>query len=223
MQRRWSHDGGDFLIQSHHWLYGGWGSIVEINGSIMLGGIDGNVYRLDEQEKWVEVTEVESGAALGVYDGKLIAVGSDGFSRNVMVHEEKDKKWTLMPEMEMPFGCAYSRVLSVGRGGLLVIGWEVDELVPSYSVLVFDAGRKSWNIGPQLSSSYKFHPSIKQFPHISAVVYGNLVFTLINATEVWYAKISDLVSKLLAMCTVIVMYCIHSVVVDAYSHVDMHV
>ena len=173
---------------------------MEINGSIMLGGKDGLLYRLDK-DKRVEVTKVESGAALGVYDGKLIAVGSDGFSRNVMVHEEKDEKWTPMPKMKMPFGCACSCVLTVGGGGLLVIGWEVDKLVPS--VLVFDAGRKTWHIGPQLPSYASIvRPPEALFPaaHVSAVVYGDLVFTLKNwsvgtcKVPVWYANISDLVS-----------------------------
>ena len=220
----------DVHIQSR-WSYSDGCSIAEIEGYVMLGGTDGSVHRWDKYE-WVEETNrVESGAALGVYEGKVIAVGgmtNDGFSKSVMVQEEKDKEWTLMPEMEMPFGCAYSSVVSVVGGGLLVLGWEEYKLVPS--VLVFDVDSKTWHIGSQIPSNgvivrpFRFEETPKRetpFQYVSAVIYGDLVFTLINATvetEVWYAKISDLVSKLYCTCCV---YSNCNVVVHTVC-VDMH-
>lgn len=171
------------------------GSLVVINGSVMLGAINGNVYRLDEQrDKWDFVTEVKViWATLGVCEGKLIAVGGmkeKEYSMEVMVLE--GKKWTRMSEM--PFGCAPLRVcvVSVGECDLLVMGGR---LVERYKgILVFNGKTKTWHTGPRLPC-----PDY-DFVHVSAVVHEDLLFAALSIDEhasVWYAKISDLVSNLL--------------------------
>ena len=172
------------------------GSIVEIKGSVMLGGIDGNVFRLDEQkDKWDFVTEVKNGAVLGVYGGKLVAVWGMENYKFMVVRE--GETWTEVSEIHVPFWCAPSCVVSVGEHDLLVMGGIGDEKYNG--ILVFNGKTGTWLT--------KLKPPWPQreahlHVHVSAVVHEDLVFaTQSDEVSVWYAKTSDLVSKLLAVCS----------------------
>ena len=207
---------------SSRFPHGGGGTIVVVEGSVMLGGIDGNLYRLDERKhKWDLVTKIEVGATLGVYGGKLVAVGGM-FSSKVMVQE--GEKWTLMSEI--PFWCAPICVVSVGEWDLLVMGGSGDEKYNG--ILVFNGKTKIWHTGPQLLQLPWPH---FDFDHVSAVVHEDLVFATLSIqfnehVSVYYAKISDLVSTILSYCIVertgvVKLTCGHTHIHDILVHVHI--
>ena len=170
--------------------YGG-GGLVEVEGRVVWGG--GGVYRLDDKDKWKRWTDgVEGGATLGVCGGRLVKVGGlkDGvFSKKVMVCI--GGQWSLMSDMLV--GCRISCVVSVGGGGLVVmggLGWgKKGAAMPIADVQVFDGKTQTWHFGPSLP---------KPCQAISAVVHGDLVFVMGGvwdmAGAVWCANINDLVS-----------------------------
>ena len=88
-------------------------------------------------------------------------------------------------------GCYGSSVISVGGGGLVVMGGKGDGyngVMVLASVQVFDGKTQTWHFGPSLP---------KPCDRMSAVVHGDLVFLMGGdgmATAVWCANINDLVS-----------------------------
>ena len=163
------------------------GGLVEVEGRVVWGG-GGGVYSLDDKDKWKRWTDdVELGATLGVCGGRLVAVGGwkDGVhSKEVMVW--RGGRWSLMSDMLV--GCAVSCVVSVGGGGLVVMGGRGDGHKYLADVQVFDGETQTWHFGPSLPERCR---------RMSAVVHGDLVFVMGGngmATAVWCANINDLVS-----------------------------
>ena len=168
-------------------VWGG-GGLVEVEGRVVWGGGVGGVYSLDDKDKWERWTDgVEYGATLGVCDGRLVAVGGVKVfgvrSKEVMVW--RGGRWSLMPDMLV--GCRWSCVVSVGGGGLVVMGGIGDGKALA-DVQVFDGKTQTWHFGPSLP---------ERCYSMSAVVHGDLVFVMGGggmATAVWCANINDLVS-----------------------------
>ena len=169
----------------------GWcGGLVEVEGRVVWGG-GGGVYRLEEKDEWKRWTGgVELGATLGVCDGMLVVIGGDKdgvFSKEVMVC--RGGRRSLMSDMLV--GCARSCVVSVGGGGLVVMGGyggygDGDKVLAD--VQVFDGKTQTWHFGPSLPKPCRY---------MSAVVHGDLVFVMGGvdmARAVWCANINDLVS-----------------------------
>ena len=172
-------------------VYGGGGGLVEVEGRVVWGGL-GEVYMLYDKDKWKRWTDdVESGATLGVCDGRLVAAG--GWKDDSMVMVWRGGRWSLMSYMLV--GCMWSCVVSVGGGGLVVMGGVGDgyeDLADGDKALaavqVFDGKTQTWHFGPSLP---------KGCWGMSAVVHGDLVFVMGGlgmATAVWCANINDLVS-----------------------------
>ena len=170
--------------------YGGrgmWGGgLVEVEGRVVWGG--GGVFSLDDKDKWKRWTDgVERGATLGVCGGRLVQVGGlkDGVcSKEVMVW--RGGRWSLMSDMLV--GCLGSCVVSVGGGGLVVMGEYGDEGKDLADVQVYDGKTQTWHFGPSLPNTCC---------RMSAVVHGDLVFAMGGegmARAVWCANIDDLVS-----------------------------
>ena len=166
--------------------YGG-GGLVEVEGRVVWGGV-GGVYRLYDKGKWKRWTGDEAGATLGVCGGELVAVGGlmgvGVCSKKVMVW--RGGRWSLMSDMLV--GCYGSCVVSVGGGGLVVMGGRGDGYKDLADVQVFDGKTQTWHFGPSLP---------KGCWDMSAVVHGDLVFVMGGAgmdTAVWCANINDLVS-----------------------------
>ena len=167
---------------------GGDGGLVEVEGRVVWGGV-GEVYRLEEKDKWKRWTGgVEYGATLGVCGGRLVAVG--GYkggvcSKKVMVW--RGGRWSLMSDMLVE--CWRSCVISVGGGGLVVMGGYGDGNKDLAAVQVFDGKTQTWHFGPSLPKPYVY---------MSAVVHGDLVFVVggggYMGRAVWCANINDLVS-----------------------------
>ena len=163
----------------------GSGGLVEVEGRVVWGrGGGGGVYRLEDKDRWKRWTGgVEVGATLGVCGGELVAVGGV-FSKEVMVW--RGGRWSLMSDMLV--GCWGSCVVSVGGGGLVVMGGYGDGYKDLADVQVFDGKTQTWHFGPSLPE-----PCMD----MSAVVHGDLVFVMGGlgmATAVWCANINDLVS-----------------------------
>ena len=171
----------------------GWsgGGLVEVEGRVVWGG---GVYRLDDKDKWKRWTDgVEDGATLGVCGGRLVAVG--GYKGSVCSEEVmvwRGGRWSLMSDMLV--GCRRSCVVSVGGGGLVVMGGQGDESrwgggdKVLADVQVFDGKTQTWHFGPSLP---------KPCMAMSAVVHGDLVFVMGGygmARAVWCTNINDLVS-----------------------------
>ena len=169
------------------------GGLVEVEGRVVWRGV-GVVYRLDDKDKWKRWTyDVEYRATLGVCDGRLVAVGGEKgvggrkgsvWSKKVMVW--RGGSWSLMPHMLV--GCVWSCVVSVGGGGLVVMGGDGDGYEDLADIQVFDGKTQTWHFGPSLP---------KPCVAMSAVVHGDLVFVMGGvgmATAVWCANINDLVS-----------------------------
>ena len=165
-----------------------WSGIVEVEGRVVWGGEVGGVYSLDDKDKWKRWTGgVEFGATLGVCDGRLVAVGGlqgDVWSKQVM--EWRGGRWSLMSDMLV--GCRWSCVVSVGGGGLVVMGGEGDGPKALADVQVFDGKTQTWHFGPSLP---------ERCWGMSAVVHEDLVFVMGGYDmdrAVWCANINDLVS-----------------------------
>ena len=164
------------------------GGLVEVEGRVVWGG-RGGVYSLDDKDKWKRWTDgVELGATLGVCGGRLVSAGGvkdDVCSKKVMVW--RGGRWSLMSDMLV--GCWGSCVVSVGGGGLVVMGGLGGD---GYKVLadvqVFDGKTQTWHFGPSLPEPCWV---------MSAVVHGDLVFLMGGYRmdrAVWCANINDLVS-----------------------------
>ena len=85
-------------------------------------------------------------------------------------------------------GCWRSCVVSVGGGGLVVMGGLGDGDKGLAAVQVFDGKTQTWHFGASLP---------KPCWGMSAVVHGDLVFVMGGRgmdTAVWCANINDLVS-----------------------------
>ena len=170
--------------------YGG-GGLVEVEGRVVWGRGVGVVYRLDDKDEWKRWTDgVEVGATLGVCGGRLVAAGgrkAGVCSKKVMVW--RGGRWSLMSDMLV--GCRWSCVVSVGGGGLMVMGGVGDAYNGGKAladIQVFDGKTQTWHFGPSLP---------KPCRGMSAVVHGDLVFVMGGvdmATAVWCANINDLVS-----------------------------
>ena len=168
-------------------VWGG-GGLVEVEGRAVWGRVEGGVYRLEE-DKWKRwIDGVEGGAKLGVCGGRLVAVGGlkygGGYSTKVMVW--RGGRWSLMSDMLV--GCRLSCVVSVGGGGLVVMGGQGGGDKYLADVQVYDGKTQTWHFGPSLP---------ERCWRISAVVHGDLVFVMGGAgmaTAVWCANINDLVS-----------------------------
>ena len=163
------------------------GGLVEVEGRVVWGRGGGRVYRLDDKDKWKRWTDgVEVGATLGMCGGRLVAIGGvkDGVcSKKVMVW--RGGRWSLMSNMFV--GCRWSCVVSVGGGGLVVMGGLGDGGNLA-AVQVLDGKTQTWHFGPSLP---------KPCWTMSAVVHEDLVFVVGGdgmATTVWCADINDLVS-----------------------------
>ena len=89
---------------------------------------------------------------------------------------------------DMLVGCERPCVVSVGDGGLMVMGGRGDGDSRLADVQVFDRKTQTWHFGPSLP---------KPCWDISAVVHEDLVFVMGGEgmdRAVWCAKINDLVS-----------------------------
>ena len=168
----------------------GWGvpGLLEVEGRVVWGGEGSGVYRLEEKDEWKRWTGgVEDGATVGVCEGRLVAVGgykNGVLSKKVMVWG--GGKWSLMSDMLV--GCRRSCVVSVGGGGLVVMGGRGDGSNLFATVQVFDGKTQTWHYGPSLP---------KPCRDMSTVVHEDLVFLMGGwgmATAVWCANINDLVS-----------------------------
>ena len=163
------------------------GCLVEVEGRVVWGGGGGrSVYRLDDEDKWKRWTDgVEFGATLGVCGGMLVAVG--GWKGGVYSKEVwSGGRRSIMSDMLV--GCVRSCVVSVGGGGLVVMGGRGDGFEALAAVQVFDGKTQTWHFGPSLPKGCR---------DMSAVVHGDLVFVMGGAgmaTAVWCANINDLVS-----------------------------
>ena len=107
------------------------------------------MHRLDK-DKWKRWTDgVEFGATLGVCDGRLVVTGGwkDGvYSKKVMVW--RGGRWS--PMSDMLVGCRWSCVVSVGGGGLVVMGGVGDGYRTLADIQVFDGKTQTWHFGPSL-------------------------------------------------------------------------
>lgn len=166
-----------------------WGcGLLEVEGKIVWGRGGGGVYWLDVKGKWNSMVDgVEKGSRLAVYEGKLVAIGgAKNRVRSKKVMLWRNSKWTPMPDMLT--GCELCSVVSVGFGGLVVMGGEGDGDQLLNSVQVFDGKTLTWHIGPPLPQPCS---------SISAVVHGDLVFMMGGMgmeRSIWCANLSNLVS-----------------------------
>ena len=166
------------------------GGLVEVEGRVVWGG-EYEVYMLDEvRSKWSRVADSgEVWGTLAVCGGRLVWVGGekDGDVMSKEVKELRGGRWSAMPDMLV--GCAWSCVLSVSGGGMVVIGGDGDGGRRDLNdVQVFDGGTQTWHRGPSLP---------KPCWNMSAVVHGDMVFVMGGwgmDRAVWCADIRDLVS-----------------------------
>ena len=166
------------------------GGLVEVEGRVVWGrGTKGQMYSLEEN-RWIRWTSgVELEATLGVCGGSLVAVGGEMdhvWIKEVMVW--RGGRWSHMSDMLV--GCTRSCVVSVGGGGLVVMGGWGDGPDDSKlaAVQVFDGKTQTWHFGPPLP---------KPCRNMSAVVHENQLFLMggtLMETAVWCANINDLVS-----------------------------
>ena len=167
----------------------GGGGLVEVEGRVVWGGGGGGVYRLEEEDKWKRwIDGVLYEATLGVCGGSVVQVG--GYKDSIVATKEvmvwRGGRWSLMSDMLV--GCDGSCVVSVGGGGLVVMGGHVVGPKVLAAVQVYDGKTQTWHFGPSLPN---------QCYGMSAVVHGDLVFVMGGwgmATAVWCANINDLVS-----------------------------
>ena len=169
--------------------YGG-GGLVEVEGSVVWEGY-GGVYEFDEViSGWKKVAYGgELGGRLAVCKERIVWVGGvkDGVSRpSTKVMELSGEIWSLMSDMLV--GCRWSCVLSVSRGGMVVMGGLSDGDRLLNDVQVFDGKTQTWHRGPSLPQPCWA---------ISAVIHGDLVFVMGGHgmdRAAWCADISDLMS-----------------------------
>ena len=166
--------------------------LVEVEGRVVYGQ-GGRVYKLEEKDRWKRWSDdIENGARLGVCGGRMVAVG--GYKNGVCSKEVmmwRGGRWSLMSDMLV--GCMRSCVVSVGKGGLVVMGGcggggRGGGQRHLADIQVFNGKTQTWHFGPSLP---------KPCADISAVVHGDLVFVMGGdgmARAVWCANINDLVS-----------------------------
>ena len=163
---------------------------MEVEGKVNVwGGGKEGLYLFDKKDQWKLLTGVEWGATLVAWDGKLAAVGGkkdEVCSKKVMVWS--GGRWS-SPMSDMLLGCGMSCAVSVGGGGLVVMGgWGDEKKKLLNDVQVFNGKTQTWHFGPPLP---------KRCSTMSAVVHGDLVFVMggygLNRA-VWCANINDLVS-----------------------------
>ena len=177
---------GNIPDQGGRW---GGGGVVELEGKVLWGLGGGKVYCLDKKDRWKKWTDdVEWGTTLAVCGGKLVQVGS--YKGGAGVSSKKVMEWSLgskwSHKSDMLVGCGVSGVVSVGGGGLVVMGGQGDGANLFNAVQVFDG--KTWHFGPSLP---------KPCRGMSAVVYRDLVILMGGwdmDRKVWCANINDLVS-----------------------------
>ena len=121
------------------------GGLVEVDGRVVWGGGERKgVYWLNEKDEWKSwAGDVEQAATLGVCGGMLVAVGGKKYLQEVMVWS--GGRWSHMSEMLL--GCVWSCVVSVGGGGLLVMGGFADGIRHLAEVQVFDGNTRTWHLG----------------------------------------------------------------------------
>ena len=166
----------------------GGGGLVEVEGRVVWSG-GGDVYMLNEvKSKWEKAANSsEMRATLAVCEGRLIALGGYGNgigSKKVM--ELREGRWSTMSEMLV--GCTEPCVVSIGGGGLVVMGGRGEGGKPLNDVQVFDGGTQTWHRGPSLP---------EPCASMSVVVHGDIVFMMGGMgmdNAVWCADIRDLVS-----------------------------
>ena len=179
-------------------VYGG--GLVEVKGRVVWGR-GGGVYWFDKTEnqwkRWID-SIIGDEVRLCACEGSLVSVGGV-CGREVMVW--KKDRWSLMPDMLV--GCMRSSVVSVGGGGLVVMGGADDAGRDLNVVQVFDGKTQTWHFGPPLP---------KPCSRASAAVHGDQVIVMGcrgMARAVWCANINDLVSHR-AFCSISVpfFYCV---------------
>lgn len=183
-------------------MYGG--GLVESAGMVYWGrgGVNGGrVYRFNQKvlsnETWERVISggLEYGSRLAVCGGRLVVVGGlkgagvVEYIKKVMVRD--DQKW--IPMSVMPVGCAEPCVISVGGGGLIVMGGQGLNGRRLNTVQVYDVKKQTWFEGPTLPLPCQ---------SMSAVVHGDLVFMMGGdgmGKAVWCASISELVRSIVEL------------------------
>ena len=177
--------------QGGRWLGGGGLVMDDVRVVWGQGKQGGGVYWLDElvDNDWKRLTDTEKWATLGLCDGRLVSVGGS-------THGACSKKFLAWgggnwsPNYDMLVGCMRSCVVSVGQGGLVVLGGRDDGYTYLDDVQVFNDKRKTWHKGPSLP---------QKCYAMSAAVHQDLVFVMGGvgmARSVWCAKVSELVSPL---------------------------
>ena len=171
------------------------GGLVESEGRVIWGG--GRVHVLDEaNSRWKEVADGEIGARLAVCGTGLVSVGGlKGGVCSKKVMQLRGERWSLMSDMLAGF--AFSCVLSVGGGGMVVMGGQGDGRRFLNDVQVFDGKAQTWHTGPSLP---------QPCGAMSAVASGGQVFVMGGVgmdRAVWSAKIDELVSVVLNICPIL--------------------
>lgn len=162
---------------------------MEVDGLVLWGSAWGNVYSLDElNSKWKRVAfDGEYGAPLAVCGRNLVSVGSYNngvYSKKVKVL--RGDRQSFMPDLLV--GCAWSSVVSVSGGGLVVMGGTGDGDRLLDVVQVFDGKTQTWHKGPSIPLPCS---------RMSAGVHGDLVFLMGGEDmerQVWCTDICELVS-----------------------------
>ena len=185
-------------------LYGG--GLLLMKGEEVVwgrgGAGGGKVYRLNQAEsggRWNEMIRggLEYGTKLAMWGEQLVAIGGlkgagvVQYLKNVVSLNEG--KWTHMSELLV--GCAEPCVVGVGGGGLIVMGGQGLHGRSLDVVQVFDGGTHTWHYGPSLP--------LKCYG-MSAVIHGDLVIVMGGVgmdRVVWYAYISELVSRCFVLMT----------------------
>ena len=175
-------------LHSQRSLHHGFGGLVEVEGTIVWSG-GKDAYRLDKKNsKWITFADSsKTEMTLAVCRGRLIALGGydNGMhSKKVMVFREG--RWSLMSEMLL--GCTGPCVVSIGGGGMVVMGGIGDGDKPLRDVQVFVGRTQTWHKGPSLPQPCR---------GMSAVVHGDIVYVMGGwgmDRAVWCANIRYLVS-----------------------------
>ena len=162
------------------------GGLVEVEGRVTWGG--GRVHILDEaSSRWNEVADGEIGARLAVCGTGLVSVGGlKGGAYSKAVMKLREGRWSLMSDMSVGF--AFSCVVSISGGGMVVMGGQGDGRRFVNDVQVYDGNTQTWHRGPSLP---------QPCGAMSAVVNGDKVFVMGGVgmdKAAWYADIHDLVS-----------------------------
>ena len=150
-------------------LHHGVGGLVEVEGTIVWSG-GKDAYHLDKKNsKWITFADSSvKETTLAVCEDRLIALGGyDNGIHSKKVMELREGRWSLMPEMLV--GCTGPCVVSIGGGGVVVMGGIGDGDKPLKDVQVFDGRTQTWNRGPSLPQ-----PCVA----MSAVVNGDMVFVM---------------------------------------------